>query len=419
MKNILCIDDIESNLYTLKSVLDSSTKELYNVMLSNSADAGLNVLLREKIDLILLDIMMPEVDGFACAKMIRSNKKTKDIPIIFVTAKTDDQTIEECYGVGGNDYLMKPFNNVELLARVNFHLRLKEDSELLKKEKEYNQNLLDLQENIIFVTDTKELLSANRALLDFFHLNSLKEFQLNHKCICESFIQDDGFFSLDMVQEDKSWVDELMELSTKDDVLVKMIQDEQEYIFQIKASKFLDKYILSLTDITQISQQSQQYRHEANYDELTQIYSRNMLHRVMNKKISDQQEEKYSFVFMIMDIDFFKKVNDTYGHLVGDEVLKSLTALIKKHIRTEDTFARWGGEEFILVLNAEMNKGLEIAENLRNFIEVEHFDTVKNITCSFGITEYREKDTLDTLIHRADDALYEAKAIGRNRVCQR
>jgi diguanylate cyclase (GGDEF)-like protein len=222
-----------------------------------------------------------------------------------------------------------------------------------------------------------------------------------------------------MVQEDKSWVDELMELSTKDDVLVKMIQDEQEYIFQIKASKFLDKYILSLTDITQISQQSQQYKHEANYDELTQIYNRNMLHRVMNKKISDQQEEKYSFVFMIMDIDFFKKVNDTYGHLVGDEVLKSLTALIKKHIRTEDTFARWGGEEFILVLNAEMNKGLEIAENLRNFIEVEHFDTVKNITCSFGITEYREKDTLDTLIHRADDALYEAKATGRNRVCQR
>jgi diguanylate cyclase (GGDEF)-like protein len=122
---------------------------------------------------------------------------------------------------------------------------------------------------------------------------------------------------------------------------------------------------------------------------------------------------------MILDIDFFKKVNDTYGHLVGDEILKSVSALITKHIRAEDTFARWGGEEFVLVLNVGLEKGFEIAENLRKYIEVETFNEVEGLTCSFGVTEYKEKDTLNSLIKRADKALYEAKESGRNKVCQK
>jgi CheY-like chemotaxis protein len=132
-KNILCIDDVKSNLFILECLLDADDKGLYSVSTALSADAGLKILLKQKIDLILLDVMMPELDGFQAAKIIKSNKKTKDIPILFVTAKKDDETIEMCYKVGGSDYINKPFNPTELLTRISLHLKLKEKDELIEK----------------------------------------------------------------------------------------------------------------------------------------------------------------------------------------------------------------------------------------------------------------------------------------------
>ena len=176
MKNILCIDDIESNLFTLKSVLNNASGTHYNVFTASSAYAGLDILLEETIDLILLDIMMPEVDGFLCAKMIKNNRRIKHIPIVFVTAKTDDETISKCYAVGGSDYIKKPFNNIELLARTSFHIEMKEKEKLLEFEKNYAQSILDLQENIILVTDGKKPLSVNKRLLDFYGTHDIGEF---------------------------------------------------------------------------------------------------------------------------------------------------------------------------------------------------------------------------------------------------
>lgn len=132
-KNILCIDDVRSNLFTLECVLDTSGDDLYNISTAISADDGFKVLLTEKIDIILLDVMMPEIDGFQAARMIKANKKTKDIPILFVTASKDDETIQMCYEVGGADYINKPFNSTELLTRISLHLELREKDELIKK----------------------------------------------------------------------------------------------------------------------------------------------------------------------------------------------------------------------------------------------------------------------------------------------
>ena len=330
MKNILCIDDIATNLFTLESVLKSKKANLYNVLTAQSAHGGLDILLRKKVDLILLDVMMPDVDGFACAKMIRGNKKTKDIPIIFVTAKTDDATIERCYEVGGDDYVSKPFNSIELLARVSFHLSLKDKARLLSREKEYAQSVIDIQDNFIIVTDANQALNVNQSLLDFFGLNSLFEFQRKIHCVCQTFIKEEGYFYLELVEDSFDWVEYVINLLKTGDVLVKMKDKlHQEHTFAIKAKSFYDVYIVSLTDITIISEKSDEYKREANFDELTQIYNRNMLHRLMDKKIHNQKEESRAFVFMILDIDFFKKVNDNYGHLVGDEILKGVTALIK------------------------------------------------------------------------------------------
>ena len=418
--NILCIDDIEINIFTIKNVLQSDKDVKYNIFTALSAYEGLDILIKYKIDLILLDVMMPEIDGFTAAKMIKSNKRTRDIPIIFVTAKKDDVTIEKCYEVGGRDYITKPFNTTELLKRVELHLRLKDKEKLLKNEKEYVQNILDLQDSMIFVTDGTQVIKVNKAILNFFNKKSLFEIQKEYSCICDSFEIEDGYFHLDIIDHNELWVDKILkDLSDKKDVIVKIKNYLSEsYVFTVKATKFHEYYILTFTDITAISKQSKEFEYGANYDALTQIYNRKAFERLLNEKIDKQRYIKSKFIFIMLDIDFFKKVNDTYGHQIGDEVLKQLVNVVNSHIRDDDIFARIGGEEFVLILDINIENGFKVINHLREFIENEEFDTVKNITCSFGITEYKKDDSIESMMKRADKALYDAKDSGRNKVCQ-
>lgn len=417
-KTILCIDDIKTNLFIVQSVIDDAASDLYNIVLADSANKGLSILLKQKIDLILMDIMMPDIDGFEATQMIKSNKKTKHIPIIFVTAKNDDETISKCYQVGGDDYISKPFNHIELLARISFHLNSKEKDKMLIEEKEYAQSILDLQENLILVTDGVKNFTANKALLDFYGVSSLVGFVKKYDSICETFIKDSEYFSFNSCDDKPLWVDEVIRLSQSEDVLVKIKNIKDEFIFNVKATVFKEQYIVTFTDITHVSQLALEYKHEASYDALTQIYNRNMFHRLMDRKISIANNQNSSFVFVIFDIDYFKKVNDTYGHLVGDNILIQLSELIQKHIRDRDVFARWGGEEFVLAFDVPLRTGLRIAENLRKYIESYKFDIEGALTCSFGVTEFQQHDTLDEIIKRADTALYKAKESGRNKVCE-
>ena len=421
MKTILCVDDIEANLYTLKAIFDSYGGD-YNIIIASSGYDALSILLKHDIDLILLDIMMPELDGFESAKLILGNKKTKDIPIIFLTANKDSTTISRCYRVGGVDYLNKPYNEVELLERVKFHLEFSAQSKKLKEEKELAQNILNLQDNIVFISDGKNMLSANNTTFNFFDVKNFEEFISRYECICTTFIKDDSYFSLDKVSDNQLWVDVLINnLNSRTcSVLIMDIKTLKPKAFAIKAKKLTNNYLVSLTDITSISLESKKFEHEASYDALTKIFNRNKFHYLF------QEQEKIlkrsnlnNLSFIILDIDNFKMVNDTYGHNVGDDVLVHLSNLIKSNIRGSDIFARWGGEEFVILLpNININKAKDIAENLRVIVESEPFDIVDNITCSFGVSTFVEFDTLETLVKRADDALYQAKESGRNRVCQ-
>lgn len=417
-KTILCVDDIQTNLFTMQSVIEDLAEDKYDTVLALSAHAGLEILLKQKIDIILLDVMMPEIDGFECAKMIKSNKNTKNIPIIFVTANKDDETIEKCFKVGGDDYINKPFNHTELLARISFHLKSREQDKLLVQEKEYVQSILDLQENMILVTDGKKDINVNHAFLEFYNVRNIANFDEKYTSIGATFLQEDGYFNLGLVEAGSTWVDEVIKRSKEEDILVKISINNKEHIFNLKATTFLHQYIVTFTDITQISQLSLEYKREASYDSLTQIYNRNMFDRLMDIKMTKARENNISLVFIMLDIDLFKAVNDTHGHLVGDDILRHLARLVKYHTREDDLFARWGGEEFVLAFNVGIKKGVEIANNLRKYIEEEEFAVVKHITCSFGVAEFRKNDSLDSLILRADEALYEAKDTGRNRVCQ-
>ncbi len=152
-------------------------------------------------------------------------------------------------------------------------------------------------------------------------------------------------------------------------------------------------------------------------DDLTQIYNRTYFEERFAKEISRYQREKTPLSLVFMDIDKFKDLNDNYGHQVGDEVLKELTSLLSDNIRQIDTFARWGGEEFAIIQpNTLLENSKKVAEHLRKIIKNHTFCDDLTVTCSFGVATFKDTDTQEDLMKRADEALYRAKNAGRDRV---
>ncbi len=149
MKTILIIDDMEANINTLMALLD----EKYDILASLDGEGGLDILAdEENIDLILLDIVMPEMDGFEVCRRLKSNSKTKDIPVLFITADNNENTIEKAYEVGGVDYITKPFKARELLSRINTHLSLSEQKHLLEKDLQTNISLLNQYKDVVDIS---------------------------------------------------------------------------------------------------------------------------------------------------------------------------------------------------------------------------------------------------------------------------
>lgn len=156
----------------------------------------------------------------------------------------------------------------------------------------------------------------------------------------------------------------------------------------------------------------------ATTDELTGLYNRRMFKELCNKEIGRAKRHHNVFSLAILDIDYFKNINDTHGHDIGDFVLKTMSQLCMEKIRQDDSLARWGGEEFVLLLpNTDLKEAVELCERLRQTIAEYNFSQLPQITVSFGLTEFVPEDNIESLLKRADQALYAAKKSGRNRVC--
>ncbi|MDH4943836.1 sensor domain-containing diguanylate cyclase [Sulfurimonas sp. C5] len=150
-------------------------------------------------------------------------------------------------------------------------------------------------------------------------------------------------------------------------------------------------------------------------DALTQIANRRCFEEEIKKEVERAKRYKHPLSLAMFDIDFFKDVNDRYGHIVGDHILIELSSLIAKSLRVHDSIARWGGEEFTLLLpNTSLNVSISVIEKLRKLIKHTNFDQNISITCSFGLIEYDREESVEEFFKRADDALYKAKHSGRN-----
>ncbi|MBU1668982.1 GGDEF domain-containing protein [bacterium] len=287
-----------------------------------------------------------------------------------------------------------------------------------KRHMHFVQSFLDSNNSITVVCDKKTIISINKAGLKFFGVNNLKKFQSSHASISDLFIEEDG--CVDKYTYGKNWI-ETIEKSKRKSIKVKLfsVEDQMYYYFYIKISKmdYNNDYILSFNNITDIEQEKTQIKKLAEYDPLTKIYNRVKLNSLFPEIFYKANRYGQHFSIILLDIDHFKKINDTYGHNIGDKVLVELARLINMGLRQSDTFARWGGEEFIIVSEMSTRKEtVALASRLRSQVENYSFDIIKNITCSFGVSEFKDGDTQTRLLERVDTALYEAKERGRNQV---
>ena len=420
MYNILCVDDTPANLLVLESLFNEHIND-YHLECVSSGDDALAVLLKRQIDLILLDVMMPGLDGFETAQIIKQNKITKDIPIIFVTSKRDNETIQKAFTYGV-DYLSKPYDEFELFVRVDVHLKLLETQNKLDNQIIFNQSVLDASRNILFIKDNNGIVSANKSFLNFFNIQSVNEFNQQHNCISELFMEYENYFALNTLNHGEYWCNKLSfeHEDNEYNILIMDTVNFQPKAFRIDVSciKYSNKFVVSLTDITQLTTQSKQFETKATYDDLTKVFNRSKFNEVFDLEVKTAIADNHPLCFAIMDIDFFKKVNDNYGHIIGDDTLITFAQTIQSRLRKIDTFARWGGEEFVLALpGADIDTAFQIVDNLRNNIESTYFKAIESITCSIGLTQLTQDDTIDNILIRSDNALYEAKESGRNRVC--
>lgn len=164
---------------------------------------------------------------------------------------------------------------------------------------------------------------------------------------------------------------------------------------------------------------------QATTDSLTGIYNRRKFLELLQMKIRESKRYEVPLELIFFDIDHFKEINDNYGHEAGDSILRELTSLVSRITRQADIFARFGGEEFVILAhNSDVGVGCELAEKIRRAVNQHSFTQVGRVTCSFGVAQYLPEDTTDSIIRRADDAMYTAKKRGRNLVenccdCQR
>ncbi|HOP62067.1 MAG TPA: diguanylate cyclase [Spirochaetota bacterium] len=294
MKNgkalILIVEDNPINSTLCRSLLN---KNGYATEVCNDGESALVFLSTNSPDLILLDIIMPGIDGFEFCESLKIHPRHKDTPVIFLSAMDDEASIIKGFNSGGVDYITKPFRTQELLARTKTHVELKR-----AKEK-----------------------------------------------------------------------------------LIKM----------------------------------------ATTDELTRLANRRYFMERFNSEFDRVKRYESKFSLLMIDIDHFKNINDTFGHKAGDKALQEAATIMKKSLRSSDIIGRVGGEEFsVLLPETDINSALYIAERLRNKVEkstIDHEDVKISITISIGTTQSDAGDhSVDDIIIRADKAMYNAKNEGRNKI---
>lgn len=360
----------------------------------------------KKNDEILLSILQKSINNIDSLQM----KELMNKWAFTIYEKTVDYTLVW--------QIIVPFILIFIFGMF-FYTKLKLLNGKLSDQKKFINTILDIQPNMIFIVNKTESVFANKFLLDFFDCKNLKEFQQRYLCLAQTFIQEELFFHLGKIDDNSTWIENILKLkSEKRIVSILHPTTNTTKAFNVSIVELEDEqYLISLTDISDTILKQIQLEDKSTHDKLTGAFNREYFESHKNLIINEYTKENHLLIFSILDIDFFKKVNDTYGHDIGDKVLKQFVQIIQNSSRNDDLVIRWGGEEFILLLKINsIDNAKKVLENIRKTIAQTSFEKVEHITCSIGATVYKENETIEDSFKRADKALYEAKNSGRNKV---
>jgi two-component system cell cycle response regulator len=447
---VLVVDDILPNVKLLEAKL---TSEYYDVLTATNGEEALQSVEQDSPDLILLDVMMPGMDGFEVCTRIKQNAALAHIPVVMVTALTDTEDKVRGLECGADDFLTKPINDTALMARVRSLVRLKMTTDEWRV-RENTANQLGVLEGHSDVMSQ----SADRAKImiiedkDFEErkiIETLQEdeneivsvssgMELMEKIVAEPY--DLLIISLNLEDEDGLRLCSHLRSNEKTRTTpILMIGEEQDmdriaHGLEIGAHDYVlrpvERSELRARVRTQIRRKRFQERLKSSYeislsmaltDSLTGLYNRRYLEAHLEKLLEKNRQDRKSLAVLMVDIDNFKSVNDTYGHNVGDEILKVFAQRLKDGLRPTDLIARLGGEEFTVILpDVTKERAHMVAERLRRNIAQDPItcsapEGALNITTSIGgaLIDY-EPHTVAEALERADKMLYKAKEEGRN-----
>ena len=417
-RTILIVDDIPANLAIAVNYLEDNS---FNVLVAQDGKEGLERAQLVQPDLILLDVMMPGLDGFQTCRRLKSIESTRDIPVIFMTALTDTSDKVKAFEAGAVDYVNKPFQVEELLARIKTHLTLRAMQEQLVAQNAklqvselYYRRLFESAKDGILLLDlaSGRISDVNDSVVEMLGYS-------RDQYVKKQFLDVLPFRNIPASRA------ALAKLQSGESVSFEHWPMESEGKSTVDVEFFGSVYMVdgtliaqcNLRDITARKQAEARIRHMALHDGLTGLANRTLLQDRLSQAISQASRGKEQVAVLLLDLDLFKHINDSLGHHIGDGVLQSVAMRLKAALRESDIVARLGGDEFVVALPMVLDRqqieevAHKLIASLREPFYLEGHEI--HICCSIGIGRYpTDGDNAAALMRAADFAMYAAKATG-------
>ncbi|MCU7834358.1 MAG: EAL domain-containing protein [gamma proteobacterium symbiont of Taylorina sp.] len=459
MTKILIVDDKEENLYSLNALLEEINTNGYHfeiISSSNGAQALEIVADIDDISLVILDIQMPEMNGFEVARFLKSTRRSRHIPIVFLTAAFKaDEFIRNGFELGAIDYFTKPIEKFQFLTKIQMYLKTAVDKkQLLKLSQELQYLNNNLQQEVSLKTQNlqnlnRDLIEKNNKLLladkiientnEGIMITDLKGIILS---INKMFSKITGYSKQEATGQKanilhsgkhvsefyQSMWQEIMSNNCWEGAIWNRRKNGeiyQEWLSICSVKDELDTtlfYVGKFSDLSSTKEAQSQLHYMAHYDLLTELPNRRFFNEQIEQSIAATQRSGKKFVIFFMDLDGFKAVNDSLGHKTGDNLLQQFALRLNKIVRKNDTASRFGGDEFTVIANniTSLDQVITIAEKIlhafRQPIIIEKHTIF--IGTSIGISVYPDdsEEAID-LIKHADTAMYQAKEAGKDQYC--